>query len=132
MDGCVMQEISPSIHVHQTSATALIEFEVGDVLGILHRRDNVFHFAPLLVEEANSSQTGYDRERGGGSDAFDIDGASPTNLLPLVSLDICEPFSLSLTHTHTHTCPSTIIPSVFCVYLSTKNMPCRSERSLRR
>ena len=100
MGACRKQEIGPGIVLHQVRATQSIAFDAGDILGLLVRRSVRANLNPLLVDPANVSQTGYSLVRQGQTSEFSISAlASPTNFLPLISLDIvaCKslPFSSS-------------------------------------
>ena len=83
MDECVIKSAN-EIQLHQGSTR--LEFQNGDMLGLLVRAEEVSDFGPLFME--TSSNTGVNDSRRGLSEQ--VAHYSETTYLPLISLELCK------------------------------------------
>ena len=78
--------------IYEGHPSSPIEFQPGDVLGILFVREPIASFVPYLREsDAGAPLSHYNRRAGSpAGDSFRTSPARTDRLVPLVALDICE------------------------------------------
>ena len=79
------------VHLHRGRTIEPLEFQPGDVLGMLVRQQSSADITPLVVEVEDKS-TGYRRERNGVFQTGSSTSACTrvTSFSPLLALTLCE------------------------------------------